>query len=332
MIRVGCGRKIELMKYKVAVVGDASTDHFLILDASDAGLTVNGKSPEKELCLKYGEKTSIESSLDFFGGGALNVAVALRNFSFDVSLSTIVGADFEGKEIVSFLNDEGIELDNLIVKGATNQSFILVYEKERTILSYHNKRDYSSVKIPACDILYFASAGQGSEELVNNIRSKVHSGSRLIFNPGSFEISSFDLFKPLCAISTIFVINRDEAREIIEDTPDIKVQLDKILRFGTKVAVISDQKNGAYFGTAEGFFHMNAAVANVKDPTGAGDAFSSGLVAGLANGKSLEESAKWGMHNSAKVIEDYGANSLLLDVDEIERKTKNDKVLKFSKL
>lgn len=270
--------------------------------------------------------------MNYFGGSALNVACSLAILGKQSHLSTIVGADHEGKEIISFLNAKSVITDSVEVSGQTNQSFIIVYNSDRTILSHHEKRNYTRMKITESEILYFASAGTGSGSLIEKIKRSVDAGAKLVFNPGSFEISSFDTFKSLLGIATLFIINRDEARQIIADTHEVKVQLDKILRLGAKVAVITDGANGVYFGTSEGHFHMHAAPANVKDPTGAGDAFASALVAGLMSGKSLEEASKWGMVNSASVIGEYGANTELIDIAQIDKLAQSNKILKFSRV
>jgi sugar/nucleoside kinase (ribokinase family) len=318
------------MMDQISVVGDVSTDHFIILDDQDASLFA--KNNKKELCLDYGSKISIDSQKNFFGGSALNVAVSLDRLGKRVLISSIVGSDFGGREIIDFLNSQEIIIDDIEVKNDTNQSFVIIYKGERTVLSYHKKRDYSRVNIPRSELIYFSSAGKGSEVLINKIRSLVQSGAKLIFNPGSYELSNFDLFRPLLQITSILIINRQEANLIIEDTPKIKVQLDKILTSGTKVAVITDAKNGAYFATAEGHFHMNAAPAKVIDSTGAGDAFAAGLIAYVMDGKSLEESAVAAMYNSAAIVEEYGANDNLPNRDQIDEKVKENKILKFSRV
>lgn len=317
---------------KISVVGDSSIDHFLMLDGQDAGLRINSKNHKQELCFKYSEKTSIDEQQDSFGGSALNVAVALSHLNCEASLSTIIGADYEGKEIMNFLSSKSVITDNVEVGGKTNQSFIIVYSQDRTILSHHEKRNYSHLKISDSDILYFASAGQGSDSLIEKVKSSVNKGTKLVFNPGSFEISSFGYFKPLLSQTTILIINREEAKQLLPGTHEVVAQLEKILDFGTTVAVITDGANGAYFGTNEGHFHMFAFPASVKDPTGAGDAFASALVAGLAKGKSLEEAAKWGMINASYVVETLGANSALCSMSQINKELQSNKVLKFSRI
>jgi sugar/nucleoside kinase (ribokinase family) len=320
--------KINLMMEKIVVVGDVSTDHFVILDDQDASLAI--KNHKKELCLDYGAKIAVDQTQKLFGGSALNVSTSLGSLGKQVHIASIVGKDFSGREAIEFLNSHNVNTDAVEVRGETNQSFIIIYKNERTVLSYHKKRDYSKLSIPKSDLIYFASAGKGSEVLVNKIRAAIGSGAKLIFNPGSYELSNFELFKPLLQLTSIFIINRSEANLIIEDTPKITVQLDKILTSGTKVAVITDAKNGAYFATSQGHFHMAAAPAKIVDSTGAGDAFAAGLITHIMNGKSLEESAIAGMYNSASVIEEIGANTNLLNMAQIDKLVKENKILKFS--
>jgi sugar/nucleoside kinase (ribokinase family) len=75
---------------------------------------------------------------------------------------------------------------------------------------------------------------------------------------------------------------------------------------------------------------MAAAPAKIVDSTGAGDAFAAGLITHIMNGKSLEESAIAGMYNSASVIEEIGANTNLLNMAQIDKLVKENKILKFS--
>jgi len=316
---------------KISVVGDSSTDHFLVLDEQDARLNSSSNN-EKSLCLDYGQKTALKEQQTYFGGSALNVSVAFSLLGIEAHLSTIVGSDHSGKEMISFLSSKNVITDLVEVEKRTNNSYVIVYESERTVLSYHEKRNYNKLKVAKSEIIYLSSAGQGSEVLVDKITSLLAQGSKLVFNPGSYEISSFDLFRPLLDKTTLLILNRDEASTLFGESHKVTDQLANMLSSGTKVAVITDAQNGAYFGTQIGNFHMNAASGKLVDPTGAGDAFAAGLTAGLMHGKSLEESAIWRMHNASAVIEHIGANTNLLAIDQVDKIIKQNKILKFSRL
>ncbi len=316
------------MNIKVAVVGDCSTDHFLVIGGQDAGL-IQPSSQDKKICFSYGEKIPIEEVYKSFGGSALNVSTNLSALDIDVNLVSFVGKDFEGREIIGHLDSNKISHDNVIIDQTTNQSFILLFKGERTVLSNHLKRNYSRLKLPKSDYIYLASAGEGCEDLISSVRASVANGSKLIFNPGSFILRDFDLFRPLLPYTSLLIINREEADELF-GAKDIKDQLAKIISLGTNVAVITDGKNGAYFASQDSYFHMHSAVAKVKDSTGAGDAFAGALLGGIIKGNSLEESAKWGMVNSASVVEEMGSTTGSLTTHEIMKKLDQNKILKFS--
>lgn len=318
------------MKKTIAVVGDCSTDHFLVMATKDVGL-IHPDTNREKICFPYGEKIPIQELHKSFGGSALNVATTLSNFPISVELVGFVGKDFEGREIIGHLHAKQIGSDHIILDQTTNESFIIIFDDERTVLSNHLKRNYSRLKIPNTDYIYLASCGEGSEDLVNHLRANIERGSRLIFNPGSFILRNFDYFKVLLKDTAALILNREEADKLFGEKKIID-QLAKILSTGTKLAIVTDGKNGAYFGTQNQFYHMHSAVAEVIDPTGAGDSFAGALVAGIIQGNSLEEASKWGMINSASVIKLYGATTGSLDMAEIDKTSKNNKILKFAPL
>jgi ribokinase len=54
------------------------------------------------------------------------------------------------------------------------------------------------------------------------------------------------------------------------------------------------------------------------DRTGAGDAFASTFVAGLAKGMTLEEALRWAPINSMSVVQKVGAQAGLLTEEEMK--------------
>jgi ribokinase len=318
------------MNKTIAVVGDCSTDHFLVMGTKDVGI-IHPDTNKQKICFAYGEKIPVKDVYKSFGGSALNVATSLSNFPISVELVGFVGRDFEGRETIGHLHSQRIGSDHVIIDQTTNQSFIIVFDDERTVLSNHLERNYSRLKIPKTDFIYLASCGEGSEDMINDLKAAIAKGSRLIFNPGNFILRNFDFFKSLLQNTAVLILNREEADELFRANKVVD-QLAKILALGTKLAVITDGKNGAYFAVADQYYHMHADVSEVLDPTGAGDAFAGALVAGIIQGVSLEESARWGMINSSAVIKQFGATEGALDVSQIEKMSANNKILKFSPL
>jgi len=69
----------------------------------------------------------------------------------------------------------------------------------------------------------------------------------------------------------------------------------------------------------------------VLDTTGAGDAFNSGFVGALVQGKNIEEAIGWGMANSNSVIQSLGAKNVLLTKSAVQKFLKKYKGIKTSK-
>jgi len=315
----------------VLTVGDCTLDNIFEVDKDEASVLCNLKSQEKELCFNFGEKIPIKSVSKGFGGSALNTAIGFSRLNLNTAIATIIGEDFEGHLLKEFLKNEKIDISFIKFKDTTNVSLILVYDKERTVLSYHRPRNYTALQLPSCSNIYFSSAGKGAEVIYPKVISRVTAGSKLYFNPGSWELQNFNSFAPLVRHCQALIINKDEA-DLIIGGDKVQDQLKKMKKLGTAIAVITCGKSGAYLQDDTGQYHMGISSGPVVDPTGAGDSFSAGFVSGLIMGKSLEESCRWGMVNSAAVISKVGANNGLLHRSDLESQTSSMTILKFSKL
>jgi sugar/nucleoside kinase (ribokinase family) len=315
-------------KTSILCFGDSTIDRILEIDHQEASLICNRRSKEKELCFNYGEKIPIKKIDRSFGGSALNTAVGFDKLGLQTHISTVFGNDSDGKELIGFLNDLNIDLRGSLVVGDTNQSSIIIYEGERTILSYHEKRDYSQVNPPKTDWVYFASAAKGSEAMVKKILQFKNSGTKIAFNPGSWQLKRFDQFLEIAQNCEIFILNKAEADLVLSPDNNIGKQIEKALGMGAKIVMITDAANGAYIGTREETFHMNILATSVIDPTGAGDAFSCAFVGAIINGETPQQAAKWGMINSASAIETIGATSGLLSENQIQDRLAKQNILK----
>lgn len=313
----------------ICCVGDSTVDRFFQLDNSEAELLC--KHNDCEIAFKYGDKILIESYHKSFGGSALNTSIGFSRLSIVPSIATIIGEDTDGKDIKSFLASNSVITDQVIEEGETNQSAILIYKHERTIFSFHKDREYSDLILPKTNWLYLSSAGDGFEGIIPKIMELVGSGVKLAINPGSAELKNFEKLSGLLEKTEMLFLNKQEAEMLFEEQ-DIKPLLKKIISGGVKKAVITDGSNGAYIANDKEMFHMGIAPSTLVDPTGAGDSFACGFTAGIINDLSLEESAKWGMVNSASVIGKIGANEGLLLKEEIIRRVQEATVLSANKI
>jgi len=315
----------------ICTIGDSTCDNFYMLDENQASLMCRLKHQECEILFKYGEKIPVNDIQRSFGGSALNTAIGFSRLNLKTSIFSVLGNDEEGDRVKNFLDESSVETGNIVRDGKTNQAAIILYQGERTIFSYHELRDYSRLKIAEAQWLYFASASGGSDKYMKDAIAR-NRGSKIAFNPGSWQLANFDKFTEIIASCDVLILNKNEANMVLQNEGKIIKQLEKMLKIGIEVPVITDGANGAYCVERGRVLHMGPYAAKSIDPTGAGDAFASGFVSGLAHGISIEESMKWGMVNSGHVVEKIGANSALLKYEEMEEEARNASVLKASEL
>lgn len=314
---------------KILTIGDSSVDRFFEVAEQEASLLADINTKDLFISFSYGEKIPVSHVHQFFGGSALNTALGFARLGLQSHIATIVGEDSDGNRIIEYLRQGGVNVDCCQNNGDTNQAVIIIYKKERTILSYHAKRTYAGLELPDCDHIYLTSANGGVDALIPKISDKLKEGVKLYFNPGSWELKNFDLFNDLVKQSEMLILNKSEADITIGEMP-IASQLKKILERGAKIAVITDGANGAYLSSGDQTVHMNSFASRIVDPTGAGDSFASALVGAYILNKSIEVALKWGMVNSASVISNVGANRGLLDANSIEQTLNQTSLLKIS--
>jgi sugar/nucleoside kinase (ribokinase family) len=133
----------------------------------------------------------------------------------------------------------------------------------------------------------------------------------------------------LCALIRAvdgLVLNDGEARMLTEETNLVRAGR-AVLELGPKFVIIKKGEHGALFVSREGMFVMPAyPLAEVVDPTGAGDSFAGGFMGYLAaTGETDEAALKRAMAYGTIVasfnVEDFSLNRFLrTGRDEIERR------------
>ncbi|MCX6807069.1 MAG: carbohydrate kinase family protein, partial [Candidatus Berkelbacteria bacterium] len=310
--------------------GDAVSDIFIepedISIACPVGKIKQRTCFERVICLPFGDKIPISQVHYDMGGSAANVAVGLARQGFKAELISEVGCDQKAPEILERLREKGVHV-NLVKKDKeinTNTSVIISYKGERTILVYRGLKDYSKIKIPKklrTKWLFVGPLGEGFEKLYSQIIPLIsQSKIKLAINPGSIQIDEGKKLKEILRITEIVFLNREEAEELCRArrlTP-IKELLTEIKKMGSLVVVITDGAEGAYAFDGANYLKIGAYSARRREATGAGDSFSSGVLAAKILDKTIEEALQWGVVNSASVVEKVGAQNGLLTQNQIQ--------------
>lgn len=169
--------------------------------------------------------------------------------------------------------------------------------------------------------MHISSLG-GNMELLKTLLTWAKSkGTRVSFNPGMKEIAYKDQLLGMLSMVEVLFLNRDEARELwgVDYRDDLLWKSSQAMP-GSKVTVITDGgRGGKVMIDGKVSFYEGEKVKEVVDTTGAGDAFASGMVAGILYGKTYEQAVLWGIKNATAVLKHVGAKKGLLSLSEINK-------------
>lgn len=311
--------------YDIIAIGDSTVDIFLEID--EATVLCDLERESCRLCISYADKIPVKKMTRVNAvGNAANHAVGVSRLGLKAGIVTIVGNDHAGREIIETFKREHVDDKYVCVddKRGTNYSTVINYKGERTILVYHEHRDYEWCKLPKSSWVYFTSMAEGHEsmyaDVVRHVReTKCH----FAFNPGTFQLKlGVRGIGPLLQISEILFVNKEEARRLVggdeRQNNHVPELLEKLHSFGPQMVVITDGQKGSYASDGANKYHLPIFDAPVVERTGCGDAFGSGFTAALACGRDMKEAMRWGNVNASGVIQYVGAQEGLYARKEIE--------------
>jgi ribokinase len=318
----------EQEQYDFVAIGDIVIDAFIQLNKDAADVSQDMDTGRMTLHMPFGSKLPYDE-VDVINavGNSPNAAVSAHRLGLKTALVTNLGQDRNGKDCLEALRNEGVHTDYVKLHEGkmTNYHYVLRYGPERTILIKHEKFPYSlpDFQVPP-RYLYFSSIGEHGLpfhfEIANYVKE---SGSKLVFQPGTFQIKlGYEALKEVYAVTEIFFCNKEEAQEILgTDEQHVPTLLRKFKELGPKLPVITDGPHGAYVvDENDQAWHMPMYPdpADPVDRTGAGDAFASTFTAAIALGKTPAEALTWGPVNSMSVVQHVGAQKGLLSLSELE--------------
>lgn len=169
--------------------------------------------------------------------------------------------------------------------------------------------------------LHISSLGGNIDLLETLLKWAKKNKIRVSINPGMKEIAHKDKLLAMLQMVEILFLNRDEAKNLWGiDYSDEGLWKSMQALPGAYVTVITDGgRGGKVCANGKVSFYAGEKVKKVVDTTGAGDAFASGMVAGVLYGKSYEQAVEWGRKNATAVLMHVGAKKGLLTLSEINR-------------
>lgn len=232
----------------------------------------------------YGRAESV------IGGAATYILLAASYFTKELKLVSVVGDDFPG-EMLDFMRSKDIDLDGLQIRPG-EKSFFWAGRYHRNM----NDRDTLDTQLnvlatfdPALPEHYknatYVMLGNLTPFVQMRVIEQMNQRPKLIaLDTMNFWMNtSLDSLLKVLQQIDILTINDEEARQLSGEYSLVKAAK-KIHQLGPRFLVIKKGEHGALLFEGDNVFFAPAMpLAEVVDPTGAGDTFAGGFMGYLAS-------------------------------------------------
>jgi adenosine kinase len=257
-----------------------------------------------------------------FGGTAGNIAYALTLMGQKPIISSTIGHDHQS--YFQWFADNGIATDQIriVEEEFTASAYITTDRADNQITGFHpGAMKHSSLldfsKFDAKDTLVIISPGN-LDDMMNYPGSCKERGIDYIFDPGQ-SLPMLDAQKIIQAIEGCRILTcNDYEFELIQRITGLKKEA--LLGLANTVIVTKGQLGSLICRGNDEIIIPVVTPAKLVDPTGAGDAYRGGLIAGLVQGKSIEHSARMGSTCASFAVECYGTQDYRFSPEEFEKR------------
>lgn len=259
------------------------------------------------------------------GGCAGNIAYGLALLGERTRIVAAAGNDFG--EYRSYLEGLGVDVSGIEVfdDEPTAACFITTDRADNQITGFHpgamgRARGLSlAAAARGRDVAYAVVAPDDPEAIVRHCREAKEAGLRLVFDP-SFQVIALDgdALRAAADGAEVVLVNDYEYAVFREKTGLSERDLLDLARVW--VVTLGEKGSRIVVRGGERIEVPAAPAREVKDPTGAGDAFRAGFVAGLLRGLDLATCGRMGSVSAVHAVEHYGTQSHHFTREEFARR------------
>jgi len=278
------------------------------------------------------------------GGAATYISIAASYFTKDLGLVSVVGDDFPDSEL-KYMQKRGINIDGLQIKEG-EKSFFWAGRYHNNM----NSRDTLDTQLnvladfkPKLPASYrnakFVMLGNLTPEIQAKVIRQMKSKPKLIvMDTMNFwmDIAMPSLKKTIKKVD-VLTINDEEARQLSGEYSLVNAA--KVIhKMGPKVLVIKKGEHGALlFYNNKMFYAPAMPLAQVYDPTGAGDTFAGGFIGYLTKANSttfenMKRAVIYGSTLASFCVEEFSIARLKrLKQSEVNKRVKEfERLTKFT--
>jgi sugar/nucleoside kinase (ribokinase family) len=269
------------------------------------------------------------------GGAATYASLAASYFYNKVKIVGVVGDDFHQADIDTFTN-HGIDTEGLQIKQGEKSFFWSgkyhndMNSRDTLVTELNVLADFDPIIPESYQDCEYLMLGNLTPQIQQTVIKRLKNRPKLIvLDTMNFwmDVAMDDLLETLKLVD-VLTINDEEARQLSGEYSLVKASK-KILAMGPKYLIIKKGEHGALLFHEDQVFSTPALpLAEVFDPTGAGDTFAGGFIGYLAkvgtiNFTNMKNAIVYGSALASFCVEKFGTEKILnLTEDEVAARIK----------
>lgn len=263
------------------------------------------------------------------GGAAMYISLAASYFTSDIRLVSVIGDDFPKSEL-DYMRSRGISLEGLQIKEGEKSFFWAgkyhynLNDRDTLDTQLNVLADFDPVLPESYKDAEFLMLGNLTPDVQIRVLEQMPKRPKLIaLDTMNFWMDNTpDRLREVIKMIDILTINDEEARQLSGEHSLVKAA-EIIHKMGPRFLVIKKGEHGALLFEGEKVFFAPALpLAEVFDPTGAGDTFAGGFMGYLAatrdiSFENMKRAVIYGSAMASFCVEKF-SNKRLKDLTEEE--------------
>jgi sugar/nucleoside kinase (ribokinase family) len=256
------------------------------------------------------------------GGAATYASLAASYFYKKTKIVAVVGDDFHQEDIADF-GKHGIDVEGLQIKEGEKSFFWAgkyhndMNSRDTLITELNVLADFDPIIPDSYQDCEFLMLGNLTPQVQQTVINRLKNRPKLIvMDTMNFwmDIAMDDLLETIKMVD-VLTINDAEARQLSGEYSLVKAA-NKILTMGPKYLIIKKGEHGALLFHEDKIFSAPALpLADVFDPTGAGDTFAGGFIGymaqvGTINFNNMKNAIIYGSALASFCVEKFGTEKI----------------------
>ncbi|MDG1717608.1 MAG: PfkB family carbohydrate kinase [Saprospiraceae bacterium] len=274
------------------------------------------------------------------GGSCTYISHAASYFTNNINLSAIVGGDFPQEEIKA-LEDKGVNMEGLQIKSDGKTFFWAgkyhedMNQRDTLVTDLNVLEDFDPQLPKSYKSSKYVMLGNLTPDIQNSVLDQLDGSQKLVvMDTMNFWIDiALDSLKKAIARVDILTINDEEARMLTGEYSLVNAAV-AIHKMGPKYLVIKKGEHGCLLFSEGNMFYAPAMpLAQVFDPTGAGDTFAGGFMGYLAKTDdisfdNMKKAIVYGSAMASFCVEEFSIDRLKkLDQEQIDKRVEAFRML-----